>query len=138
MSVAVPHIRSELPVVGTVDARLGTWHDARVDARRIYGCLVVSVALTAVLASCGSDESPIVSCQLQVDGQTSTVTFPGAVGSSSSGQVGDFKLTFSVLSQRRLHTEVTKLSTGEFVMTTEAGGLAGGGSSGSLSYSCGV
>jgi hypothetical protein len=100
--------------------------------------MVATLALTAVLASCGSDDSPTVSCQLKVDGQTSTVTFPGAVGSSSSGQVGDFKLTFSVLSQRRLHAEVTKLSTGEFVMTSESGGLAGGGSAGSLSYSCGI
>jgi hypothetical protein len=110
----------------------------RVGARRIYGCSVVCMALSAGLASCGSDESPTVSCQLQVDGQTSTVTFPGALGSSTSGQVGDFKFTFSVLSQRRLHTEVTKLSTGEFVLGSEAGGLAGGGTSGSLSYSCGV
>jgi hypothetical protein len=110
----------------------------RVDARQTYGCMVATLAFTAVLASCGSDESPTVSCQLKVDGQTSTVSFSGAVGSSSSGQVGDFKLTFSVLSQRRLHAEVTKLSTGEFVMTLESGGLAGSGGAGSLSYSCGV
>jgi hypothetical protein len=121
-----------------VDTWLGTCHDARVGARRIYRGMVVSMALSSVLATCGSDESPTVSCQLQVDGQTSTVTFPGAVGSSSSGQVGDFKLAFSVLSQRRLHAEVTKLSTGEFVMTSESGGLTGGGSFGSLSYSCAV
>ena len=107
-------------------------------ARRIYGCIVVSMALSPDLATCGGEESPTVSCQLQVDERSSTVTFLGAVGSSSSGQVGDFKLTFSVLSQRRLHTEVTKLSTGEFVMTSEAGGLTGGGGFGSLSYSCRV
>jgi hypothetical protein len=100
--------------------------------------MVATLALIAVLASCGSGGSPTVSCQLKVDGQTSTVTFAGAVGSTSSGQVGDFKLTFSILSRRRLHAEVTRLSTGKFVMTTESGGLAGGGSAGSLSYSCGI
>jgi hypothetical protein len=121
-----------------VDTRLGIWNDARVSATRICGFAVVCMALSAGLASCGGDESPTVSCRLELDGQTSTVTFRGAVGSSSSGQIGDYKLAFSVLSQRRLHVEVSKPSTGEFVMNSEAGGLVGSGSVGSLAYSCGV
>ena len=107
-------------------------------AKRTCRCIVVGLALPALFASCGSDKPPTVSCRLKVDGQTSTVTFPGVVGSSSAGQVGDLKVTFSVLQQMRLHAEVTKLSTGEFVMTSESGGLVGGGSAGSLSYSCGI
>lgn len=91
----------------------------------------------SLFGSCG-DDPPLVTCELSFEGQAATVQLPGTTGASAFAQVGDYRVDFSVLAGLRMHSVVTRTSSGEHVMSSDAGGLGGGGSVGGLSYVCRV